>query len=59
VSKLADAAERFVEDVCCVVIAALSVARVASVVDEVLERLFELVLIAPRAPSTLADEVER
>ena len=41
------------------VIAALRLPNTASVLEEELEIEFELTLIAPSAPSTLAEEVER
>ena len=59
VSTLADATERFTEEVCCVVIAALRLPNRASVLEEELEIEFELTFIAPRAPSMLAEELER
>lgn len=59
VSTLADATERFTEEVCCVVIAALRLTNRASALEEELEIEFELTLIAPSAPSILADELER
>lgn len=57
-STLDDEFERDREDVLLVEIAVLTAPRAASTLDEELDKLFELVLIAVRSASTLDEENE-